>query len=172
MKDGHFFIRGREIAAEPYHYKESGLDNIFLANGFAKKSYDGEEYVSIENVDGLWKAIGFSLVRAPRALGPKEVRFLRHHMDLTQADLAQMLRVDAQTVARWEKGKTEIQGPAEIALRFLVLSSPFMQPEGKKTLAEVEDFARSLADRDDESEDGMVFSTEDGEWKPTLPAAA
>jgi hypothetical protein len=28
-----FFIKGREFLAKPYHYVESGLDNIFLLNG-------------------------------------------------------------------------------------------------------------------------------------------
>lgn len=66
-------------------------------------------------------AIAFSLVRKPDRLTGAEMRFLRKRMGATQADLARELWVSEQTVANYEKGKTE-PGPADRALRFLFLA--------------------------------------------------
>ena len=51
----------------------------------------------------------------------KEVRFLRTEMLLSQSSLARLLQLDEQTVARWEKGRTNIPGPADGTLRLLYL---------------------------------------------------
>jgi DNA-binding transcriptional regulator YiaG len=48
-----------------------------------------------------------------------ELRFLRKQMDLTQEALAQRLRVNVQTVANYEKGKTAKIGPSEQIVRVL-----------------------------------------------------
>src|SRR5690349_8978096 len=102
-KREHFKIGDREHAPKPYHYTECGLSNIYLLNGFTLDEYDGEQYVSVENLDGLWKAIGLDIVTGRKLISGKEVRFLRGQMDLTQSELGALLRVDDQTVARWEK---------------------------------------------------------------------
>ena len=78
---------------------------------------DGEEHITIHNLDGLWKTIGLHIVLRQKTLAPQEVGFLRQQMDLTQAELAKMLRVTDQTVARWEKGDTAVNGTADFALR-------------------------------------------------------
>lgn len=70
-----------DLASKPYHYKECGLDNIYLVNGFSIEEMDGEPYVSIENVDALWKAIGLFLVERQKTFSPAELRFLRGQMD-------------------------------------------------------------------------------------------
>jgi putative transcriptional regulator len=98
----HFYIASKGPADAPYHYTEGGLDNIYLLNGFNLEQYDGEDYVSIDHVESLWKAIGLHLVQCRKVLSPKELRFLRAQMGYTQSELAGLLRVDDQTIARWE----------------------------------------------------------------------
>jgi transcriptional regulator with XRE-family HTH domain len=66
--------------------------------------------------------IARTIATQPNALLPRDVRFLRRHLELTQAELSRRLCVDSQTVARWEKGQTEMPGSSEILLRLLVLS--------------------------------------------------
>jgi DNA-binding transcriptional regulator YiaG len=56
----------------------------------------------VMDVEGLHRAIGRHLVLHRKGLSPKEVRFLRKRMDLTQAELAAKLGNDAQSVARWK----------------------------------------------------------------------
>jgi putative transcriptional regulator len=75
---------------------------LYLLNGFNLEQYDGEDYVSIDHVESLWNAIGLHLVQCRKVLSPKELRFLRAQMGYTQSELAGLLRVDDQTIARWE----------------------------------------------------------------------
>jgi len=161
MKKPKLFLVGeREIEPIPYHYRECGLDNIYLLNGFMREEHDGEEYVSVHDVDGLWKAIGLHLVLEQKTLSPKEVRFLRGQMDLTQADLASKLRVDDQTVARWEKGKAKLPGPADVALRMAFLASPVAQPQGHTVLKRWLEAVAELVGKDDPQDARIGFGRE------------
>lgn len=137
MNNKHFHISNKSIYHNSYKYRDCGLDNIYLLNGFHKENIDGEEFVSIENIDSLWKAIGIHIATQATQLAPAEVRFLRHYMDKTQAELAAVLKVSDQTVARWEKGKTELPGAAELALRLMFLVSPLAQPDGMEIVTTV-----------------------------------
>ena len=97
-------------------------------NGFDIDVENGEEFVSIKNVDGLWNAIDLNLVTRNKTLSPKEIRFLRTQMDMTQSKLAGLLRMDDQTVARRQKKNCNIPGPADLGLRMLFLNSDVAQP--------------------------------------------
>jgi putative transcriptional regulator len=161
----HFFVGDRAHAPKPYHYRECGLDNIYLLNGFYLEEHDGEEYVSIENVEGLWKAIGLSLVTCRKVFSPKEIRFLRQQMHLTQLELAALLRVEDQTVARWEKGKVKLPGPADVALRALFLGSEIAQPQGGEILERWLEIIAQLVAQDQPLEDGLLFDKKPHAWE-------
>lgn len=109
----------KTLADAPLHYTMCGLDDIYLMNGFTQRQTGNGAGISISNIDGLHQAIGLALVTDKKALTPKELRFLRKEMNLTQAELAQRLGLSDQQVARWEKGESEISGPAEKLTRFL-----------------------------------------------------
>jgi DNA-binding transcriptional regulator YiaG len=114
--------RGRRHLPKPYHFTASGLPNVYLLSG-VKIERDGDygELVTIDHLPDLIMAIAFSLVRKPDRLTGAEVRFLRKRIGITQAELAEELWVSEQTVANYEKGKTE-PGPADRALRLLFLA--------------------------------------------------
>jgi DNA-binding transcriptional regulator YiaG len=135
-------MRGREPDGEPLHYTACGLNDVYLVNGFTREKIDGEDVIIVEDMDGLWKAIGLAVVCGRKALAPKDVRYLRGHMELTQAELGAKLRVSDQSVARWEKGETPIPGPADVLLRVLFLACERAQPEGGKLL----DLLKTLED--------------------------
>jgi putative transcriptional regulator len=86
-----------------YHYRESGLPNIWLANGFAEHDTPYGRGMSIKDIPGLHRAIARQLVNKPVKLTGAEVRFLRTELGLSQSKLAQMLGNDVQSVAGWEK---------------------------------------------------------------------
>jgi DNA-binding transcriptional regulator YiaG len=161
-KDILSFQRSDRVAVEeqPLHYTACGLDNVYLLSGFKRETIDGEEYVTIEDMDGLWKAIGLHLVTTRKALVPKEIRFLRQHMKMTQAELGARLRVVDQTVARWEKDQCDLPGPADMMLRVLFLGSPVAQPEGNELLREIIKLLDELQERD-ESKRKDVFEHND-----------
>src|SRR5579884_196603 len=102
-----------------YHYTESGLDNIYLANGYEFVEAPTGRTVRITDIDGLHEAIGKALITGKKNLSGKEIRFLRHEMMMSQAFLAKLLEVGEQTVHRWEKGKGEVPKPAEALIRLL-----------------------------------------------------
>ena len=165
MKRENFYCGGHVEAQKPYHYKECGLDNIYLMNGFTIETVDGEDYVSIDSVDQLWKAIGLNLVTSKKILSPKEIRYLRGQMDKTQAEVAAFLRVDDQTVARWEKGKVKLSGTADIAFRTLFLGSRVAQPEGSEILAKWLETIRRLIERDSPISDDVLFVQHGRTWE-------
>ncbi|WP_158553304.1 MULTISPECIES: helix-turn-helix domain-containing protein [Mesorhizobium] len=160
-----FYCGDNAPAAKPYHYKECGLDNIYLMNGYHIEEEDGEDYVSIDSADELWKAIGLDLVRAKKILSPKEIRFLRGQMEKTQSEVATLLRVDDQTVARWEKGKVKLSGTADIAFRVLFLGSRVAQPEGSEILARWLETVRKLIERDAPASDDLLFVQHGDTWE-------
>jgi transcriptional regulator with XRE-family HTH domain len=159
----------RKPAREPLHYTACGLDDVYLVNGFTREQIDGEDAVTIEDMDGLWNAIGLSLVCGRKALAPKEVRFLRSHMELTQAELGDMLRVTDQTVARWEKGETPISGPADLLLRVLFLASKCAQPEGGKMLDQLRSMLEELRDHDEPERPAPITFRHSKKWEREKP---
>lgn len=102
-----------------YHYTDSGLDNVFLANGFTEKKIGDDVYVSIQDIDGLHKAIGLNIVNNSPRLTAREIRFLRVELDMAQTHLAHLFDVSESTVRNWESGRVEISGAADRLLRVL-----------------------------------------------------
>lgn len=92
---------------ELYKFDMSGLDNVYLANGFTWHDTPYGKAVHINNASGLTRTIAQTLLSQTTKIAGKEVRFLRTHFGLSQPDLGKMLGKDAQTIARWEKsGRT------------------------------------------------------------------
>lgn len=118
-----FRLSGGRLANAPLHYTQCGLDDIYLLNGFEHGAYKGKPWVSVTDMDGLYRAIGLNLVHARKSLSPKEWRFLRKQLGMTQAELGAELDLSSQQVARYEKGESEVSGPAELVLRILFLLS-------------------------------------------------
>jgi DNA-binding transcriptional regulator YiaG len=106
---------------KPYHYTECGLDYVYLLDGFETVRTAYGRAVQVSNASKLDRAIAQIVVRDQNRLTGQEVRFLRGLLDMTQAELGSALGKDAQTVARWEKGKTEIPPTEDIAIRQIYL---------------------------------------------------
>ena len=103
-----------------YQYKESGLDNVYLENGYRIHKTPYGEGVSILDSEGLHKVIGQGLVNIQKPLNGAELRFLRLEMDTTQKDLAAMLGTTEQTLRLWEKHRTKsLPGSSDRLLRTL-----------------------------------------------------
>ena len=81
-----------------YRYTESGLTNVWLANGYTVRKTKYGEGVSIHDVDGLHRALARALSNKSRLTGT-EVRFLRKEMGLSQRGLGELLGVTDQAVS-------------------------------------------------------------------------
>ena len=117
-----------------YQYIESGLDNVFLAGGFEYQTAPSGRTVTIHDIEGLHEAIGRWLVNKRQRLMGKEFRFLRSELLMSQAFLANVLGVRELTVARWEKGQTEIPAATDAAVRKMYAESVKGERPGMREL--------------------------------------
>ena len=148
------------MTGKPYHYTECGLESVYLLDGFEIEETAYGWAGRFQNVDGLHKAIAMDLIHGTRRLNGNEFRFLRTELGLTQANLGNMLDVDSQTVARWEKGQSEVSGPADKMLRFLYEDQVGERVRIRGLLEQIADLDCQLDDRTQQ------FQPEDNEWRP------
>ena len=141
-----------------FHYKTCGLDNIFLVNGFKYYDTGYGKGVSISDMDGLHAAIAKSIIYDGTKPSGQEIRFLRKELGISQAGLAMLMLVDAQTVARWEKDQTEIPGPASTLLRLHIENSL----SGKELLSAA---LQKLADLDEHTHGQIMFKSTEKGWR-------
>ncbi len=158
-----FCLIGEEVRKEPMPYRACGLDGIYLLNGYSVEPHDGEDHFSVTKMEELHQAIGRHLVTRRKGLAPKEIRFLRNTMDLTQADLASHLGNNAQSVARWEKGECEIPGTAEKLLRVVFLAH-LMGDDELSVLRSFLTKALDTLDEMDETEPSQARFEWDDKW--------
>lgn len=114
---------------KPYHYRSSGLDNVYLLNGFTIHETKYGRGVSIADLEGLHRQIGRWLIDLPKPITGAELRFIRVEMDLSQKHLAGIIGSTEQNVQRWERYRSKaIQGPADRMIR--ALYSEFIGGDG------------------------------------------
>ena len=99
-----------------YQYTGCGLENVWLANGYAIKETPYGEGVAIDDVDGLHRAIGKRIVEQNSRLTGEEFRFFRKGMGFSQSALGKMFGVTDQTIANWEK-KGDVPKMADSQIR-------------------------------------------------------
>jgi DNA-binding transcriptional regulator YiaG len=163
-----FIHKGGQPCEQPLHYKGCGLDDVYLVNGFDKKS---EGYV-IHNQDDLHKAIGLHIVTERKVITPKELRFLRNLMDKSQRELGEIIGQSSQQVARWEKGQSEIPGPAERLIRVLFMVSTMPLEERAKLLEDIGDRLKQISLVDETRTPKATFRSTTKGWKEEKPKLA
>lgn len=85
-------------------YKDGGLKNVWLKNGFEIRKTPYGEGVAIHDIDGLTNAICLALTNKSSALTGVEFRYIRSAgILLSVSELAAMMGVNTQTVTRWER---------------------------------------------------------------------
>ncbi|WP_417318350.1 helix-turn-helix transcriptional regulator [Emcibacter sp.] len=100
-----------------FNYTECGLDNVVISGIDIVTDHAGEETFQIPNIIGLHKVIAASIIKQPHGMSPNELRFLRTEMGETQAQLAELVNKDQQTVGRWERGECPIETNIETIIR-------------------------------------------------------
>jgi hypothetical protein len=72
-----FEIKDRERLTEPWHYRASGLDDVYLLNGVIVRDDDYGDMVEIEDIYGLHHAITrYLLVERGAPLTDQERRWI------------------------------------------------------------------------------------------------
>ena len=145
------------MKTKPYHYLESGLRNIWLANGFTVHETVYGNGVSIDAVAGLHQVIAMRLIESKAHLSGGEFRFLRKELGLSQAKLGELWGYDAQTVAIWEKrGRAPV-----IADRFIrAIYREFVEGNAK-----IGELINHLNDLDVREDSRLFFEEKRGQWQ-------
>ncbi len=140
-----------------YHYTESGLRNVWLANGYTEREIHGEKAVSITDADQLHQVIGRVLTRKPHLTGA-EFRFLRKELGLSQTGIGQIVGSSEQTVSLWER-----RGKIPVATQRLVKFVYLARLDGNEAIC---DALGRIIDMDAESDDDkLVFEDTKSGWK-------
>jgi DNA-binding transcriptional regulator YiaG len=144
-----------------YHYTESGLTNVWLANGYTVRKTKYGEGASIHDVDGLHRALAQALANKPHLTGA-EVRFLRKEMGMSQRGLGELLGVTDQAVALWER-KGRLPKTADRLLRLIYV-------EHDKGNAPIVSFIQRINDLDQQDQEQIIAEEAQGGWKTRLAA--
>lgn len=102
-----------------YHYRECGLDNVWLEGGFEKTDSPYGPGVMIADMEGLHKCIAHCLIKKPGQLTGAEFRFLRTELDLSQFSTGEMCGRNERTVREWETRDSTVDEPANQLIRFI-----------------------------------------------------
>lgn len=139
-----------------YRYKESGLNNVWLSNGYEVVKTSCGEGVAIHDLEGLHMAIGEALCSKKRLTGA-ELRFLRKEMDLSQAGLGRLIGVTDQAIAKWEK-TGRVPKTADRFIRLFYLERVHGNVAIRNTIEKINDI-------DLQNYDHMVAEESSGYWK-------
>lgn len=130
-----------------YHYRESGLDNVYIVGLDPVENDAGAVVITIPFINKLHKALAEAIVSHKKGVSGMELRFLRTEMGLTQAELAVLVHKDKQTIGRWERGETEIDSMAEAFIRRLSIEK--LGLETRLTMEELAHRSVATAQRQD-----------------------
>jgi putative transcriptional regulator len=120
-----------------HHLQGSGLDNIFLKDGFIIRETRYGNGVSIKDIEGLYSAISLSLCIGDFSLTPEALRFLRKRLEFSQEQLGIELGCSDQAVAKWEKAETAIPTAASRMIRALTMKALFPKRSISDSITEI-----------------------------------
>lgn len=140
-----------------YHYTDCGLKNVWLENGCEEVKTPYGTGLSIDDFDGLHKAIAAAVIDKTYPLDGDELRFLRVEMDLSQKAFGEYVGKSDQSVAKWEKGE-----PIPIDVDYLIRHIYRQTMNHCSVYVDEVDRLHKL-DKSDYQE-WLNFKNEDGAW--------
>jgi DNA-binding transcriptional regulator YiaG len=151
-----------------YQYTESGLDNVWLENGFKIEHHPNYgELISIVNPRGLHEVIGRWLVSQPRTLTGAEFRFLRTELDFSQRRLSELVGSTEQAIAKWEKARDKAVAnvAAERLLRLAYINYLDGHPEFSAIIDRITQLDADIAETE------LRLTKQNDNWEPAKAAA-
>lgn len=103
-------------AIECHHYRESGLENVWVENVGVFRCTCGQEYIQLPGLLHVQDKIAEQLLRKNSLLTGKEFKFLRKWLGFTSEELAHPLGVDRGSISRWENEAVSITADRLIRL--------------------------------------------------------
>ena len=140
-----------------YHYKMSGLDNVYLKGGVTESICPkcGNKSTTIKNMSGLHKVMANSIAIAKRRLAGNELRFLREQLGFSAEDLAGVVEYSEDHIRKIETGVNIPKASYEAFLRVAILYD----------LKAPEYDLRNLVERKEYKLEELKFVNKDQEWQ-------
>jgi len=109
------------IATEsrPFHFVDSGLDNVYLVGIKYFVYSDGRVVAEIPALKQLMQLIAKDLVFCPAALSGSEIRFLRKRLGVKSSEMAGHLRVEFESFSRIENGHNPVSPQIDLLTRMV-----------------------------------------------------
>ena len=106
-----------------YHFLESGLSYVYLGYIFVDYCARHKNVVipDIPKMQELLDVILVDIILNPQPLSGEDIRYLRQSTDMTQAGLAELLGVTANTIARWERDELSPSAPMDLTIKRAIL---------------------------------------------------
>lgn len=139
-----------------YHYTESGLQNIYLRNGYKTRQTDGGKAVAIHDVEELHRVIGRAIANRGHMTGA-QFRFLRKELDLSQSRVGSLFGATEESVSLWERRGRVPKG----ATRMMQA----MYLEAIDGSVKFKELVEALANLDREDHEKMYFEDTLSGWK-------
>ena len=144
-----------------YHYTDGGLRNVWLVNGYEVKNTPYGRGVTFHNLDGLTRSICTALTRKSALMTGVEFRYIRSAgMLLSQPALGNLMGIDGQSVARWEK-TSRVSRWADKLVRLLYAA----QAEGNEPIAKAVERIKTVERLVKQK---IVVKESRGKWRPSL----
>jgi len=120
-----------------YHYKECGLDNVYLVNiKICSCVSCKEKVICIPQMPVLHTAVAKILLEKTSRLNGNEIRFLRKNIGLKSVELSKYLGVNISSLSRWEHGEQKISLPHDLLLRVVYANIKGLPIEETKQMIE------------------------------------
>lgn len=157
-------IEHKATKETPFHFVDSGLDNVYLVGIKYYTHPDGKfAFAEIPAATQLMNLIARLLVFSAGPLKGKEVRFLRKRLGRKSTDFAKLLRIEAESLSRIENEKQAVSGQVETLTRVAYIASADDSEcaEARKRLVE-------LLERERQKRKSQVITmkvSSNNEWK-------
>jgi DNA-binding transcriptional regulator YiaG len=155
--------------AEPFHFTDSGLDNVFLIGIKYFKHEDGTVSAEIPAAKQLMRLIARDLLFSEGTLTGDEIRFLRKRLSMKAMDFARLVALDAAAFSRVENSKNKVSEQVNKLTRMsylLLCKDPELKEDAERLMELIQsEIARRKKMR-------LVMKiTPDNEWED-VPTAA
>jgi transcriptional regulator with XRE-family HTH domain len=108
---------------QPFHFADSGLENVYLVGIKYFVYEDGKVMTEIPALKQLMKLIAKDLVYSPDPLSGSEIRFLRKRMGFKAIDMAASLFIEPESLSRIENGHQDAGIHLDIITRLTYCSN-------------------------------------------------
>ena len=98
-------------------YPHYAIPNLYIVCGYSLEESEYGKLVSYLDEDALEGCVRKILVRIPKTINGRQLRFLRRGLDLSQEAFGTLIDRDGQTVARLEKLDAPVPQMVDLAIR-------------------------------------------------------